>query len=168
MHVQAHTHTCIPTDTHADKWKICKMYQSVNQTYRIIQQLKYWRWLSLLIDAPVVSLHHYTKLPSSQVITFTRFSKNLTFDLEVKNTDIQTDPRTLVDAPMLSIQNPTPLVLELLSSPSWTYNYETTIFHFISLSVNKANKQYLWHKLLLKRLMRIHIWLQYNTLLIYV
>lgn len=84
------TPTCMCKHTHIHAYlqihmltngKLCKMYQSDNQTYRNIQQLKYWRWLSLLIDAPVVSLHHYTTLPSSQVITFTRFSESLTSNL---------------------------------------------------------------------------------------
>lgn len=56
--------------------------------------------LSLLVDTTVVSISN-SLLSCSQDIAFTEFSENLTSDLEVKVTEMQTHLKFLVAAPFV-------------------------------------------------------------------
>lgn len=61
-----------------------------------LNQEKYWCWpeglLSLLRDTPIVSI---SNSPCSQFIAFTRFSENITSNLEIELTEIRTCMRFL-------------------------------------------------------------------------
>lgn len=57
--------------------------------------------------------------PCSRVISFTRFPENLTSDLEV--TEILTRSRFLVDTPLINLNIPRCLVLELSPSQTWVF-----------------------------------------------
>lgn len=50
----------------------------------------------------------------SQIIAFTRFSENITSELQAEVTDIRTHPRFLADAPMVSIEPPMKLLRHII------------------------------------------------------